>query len=122
MSLSSPSRPAVFPTGFPAGWPFNYVEPFLVNTSFSTESLSHVVFSRLDIHHGVIDTNMVQNITTRGTLSGWVAFPTWVFLLAGFDEASITRQLKTISWKHERLDTAAWKWKEYGGGNQIGRT
>ena len=30
-SLSPLSRPAVFPTGFPAGWTFNYVEHFSVN-------------------------------------------------------------------------------------------
>lgn len=60
-SLSSPSRPAVFPTEFPAGWTFNYFEPFLVNHFKSAGSLSHVVFTRLDIHHSVFDTNMVRH-------------------------------------------------------------
>ena len=41
----------------------------------------------------VLATNMVRH-TTRGTLSGWEAFPAWVFLLAGFNEASISRQPK----------------------------
>ncbi|KAJ5602838.1 hypothetical protein N7537_005794 [Penicillium hordei] len=54
--------------------------------------------------------------TTRGTLSGREAFPTRVFLLVGFNEASISRQLKTISWKHGRLNTAVWEWKESVGG------
>lgn len=39
-----------------------------------------------------------------------------VFLLVGFNEASISRQLKTISWKHGRLDTSVWKLKESVGG------
>ncbi|CRL25455.1 unnamed protein product [Penicillium camemberti] len=82
-SLSSPSRPAVFPTGFPAGWTFNYVGPFLVNHFKSAGSLSHVAFSRLDVHYGVFDTNM------------------------------------TIFWKHGRLDTAVWKWKESAGGTEL---
>lgn len=57
--------------------------------------------------------------TTRGTLSGWEAFPTRVFPPAGFNEASISRQLKTIFWKHGRLDTAVWKWKESAGGTEL---
>ncbi|KAJ5926762.1 hypothetical protein N7516_008535 [Penicillium verrucosum] len=57
----------------------------------------------------ILATNMVRH-TTRGTLSGWEAFPTWVFLLAGFNEASISRHPKAIFRKQGR--------REEGGGRR----
>ncbi|KAJ5534300.1 hypothetical protein N7527_000554 [Penicillium freii] len=47
------------------------------------------------------------------------AFPTRVFVLVGFNEASISRQLKAISWTYGRLGTAVWKWKESVGGIEL---
>ncbi|KGO68941.1 hypothetical protein PITC_077700 [Penicillium italicum] len=121
--LSHPHPDQPFsPLGFLLAVRSTTLNLFLVNTSLSTGSFSHVVFSRLEIHHGVIVTNLAQHTTNRGTLSGREAFPTRVFLLVGFDEASISQRLKKISWEHGRLGTAVWKWKESIGGNRTGRT
>ncbi|CAG8137683.1 unnamed protein product [Penicillium nalgiovense] len=76
--LSHPIQPGSFSQR--VFCPLDLFEYLLVNIPRSTGRFSHVVFSRLDIHHGVIDTTMLlQHTSIRGTLSGWKLSPRGFF-------------------------------------------